>query len=78
MSYDFGLQLYDLPDSEDGAPDEPSRFDDDVEAVAGVWNTYNTGFLTGVRSYQLVLEGSGGATPESIDLDNIIVYEPED
>ncbi|WP_460217859.1 hypothetical protein [Psychroserpens sp. MEBiC05023] len=53
-------------------------FDDEVEAVAGVWNTYNTGFLTGVRSYQLVLEGSGGATPESIDIDNVIVYETED
>ena len=53
-------------------------FDDEVEAVAGVWNAYNTGFLTGVRSYQLILECSGGATSESIDIDNIIVYEPED
>ena len=53
-------------------------FDDDVEAVAGVWKTYNTGYLIGIRSYQLVIEASSGATPESFDFDNIIVYEPED
>ena len=52
-------------------------FDDDVEAVAGVWNTYNTGFMKNVRSYQLVIEASSGATPESFDIDNIIVYEPK-
>jgi len=53
-------------------------FDDDVEAVAGVWNEYNTGFLQGVRSYQLVIEASCGATSESFDFDNIVVFEPED
>ena len=58
--------------------DMVSIFDDEVEAVAGVWNTYNTGFLTGIRSYQLIMECSGGATSESFDIDNIIVYEPED
>lgn len=52
-------------------------FDDEVEAIAGSWREFNTGFLTGIRSYQLVIEGSGGATSESIDIDNIIVYEPD-
>lgn len=53
-------------------------FDDEVEAVAGIWNEYNTGFLTGVRSYQLVIEAQCGATSESFDFDNIIVFEPEE
>lgn len=53
-------------------------FDDDVEAVAGSWLTYNTGFITGVRSYQLVMECSGGATTESIDIDNVIVYQAKE
>lgn len=52
-------------------------YDNDVEAVAGKWLTFNTGYLTNVRSYQLVLEAQSGATPESFDFDNIIVYEPE-
>ncbi|MDX1699941.1 MAG: hypothetical protein R3250_04940, partial [Melioribacteraceae bacterium] len=52
-------------------------FDDDIEAIAGVWQEFNTGFLTGVRTYQLVIEGYNGATSESIDIDNVIVYEPE-
>ncbi len=52
-------------------------FDDEVEAISGSWKEFNTGFLTGIRSYQLVIEASGGATPESIDIDNIVVYEPK-
>jgi len=52
-------------------------FDDDIEAIAGVWQEFNTGFLTGVRTYQLVIEGYNGATSESIDIDNVIIYEPE-
>ncbi|SFG21677.1 hypothetical protein SAMN04488033_1398 [Salegentibacter agarivorans] len=52
-------------------------FDDDVEAIAGQWYKFDTGFLTNVRSYQLVIEGYNGATPESIDIDNVVVYEPE-
>ena len=52
-------------------------FDNDVEAVAGVWNEYNTGFLKNIRSYQLVIEGYNGATAESIDIDDIIIFEPE-
>lgn len=57
--------------------------DDDVEAVAGQWITYNiaadgTGFLKDVASYQLVIEAKSGATPESFDIDNIIVYVPEE
>ena len=52
-------------------------FDDDIEAIAGTWQEFNTGFLTGVRSYQLIIEGYNGATAESIDIDNVIVYEPE-
>lgn len=52
-------------------------YDDDVEAIAGSWVTINSGFQTGVRSYQLVLELSNSATPESIDIDNVVIYEPE-
>ncbi|MGW9685482.1 hypothetical protein [Flagellimonas sp. 2504JD1-5] len=64
-------------DSGNETIDMVNIFDDDVEAVAGVWNEYNTGFLQGVRSYQLVIEASCGATAESFDIDNIIVFEPE-
>ncbi|WP_190811345.1 hypothetical protein [Flagellimonas sp. S3867] len=65
-------------DSGNDTIDMVDIFDDDVEAVAGVWNEYNTGFLQGVRSYQLVIEASCGATTESFDFDNIVVFEPED
>ncbi len=51
--------------------------DDDAEDAEGIWNTANTGFLTGVRSYQLVIEMQSGHDTEDIYIDNIIVYEPE-
>lgn len=53
-------------------------FDDDVEAFSGEWIKFDTGYLTNIRSYQLVIEGYNGATPESIDIDHVVVYEPED
>jgi hypothetical protein len=53
-------------------------YDDDIEAVAGKWVTFNTGFLKGILTYELVLEPSSGATPESFDFDNILIYVPED
>lgn len=53
-------------------------YDNDVEAVSGTWNTYNTGFLDDVISYQLVIEASCGASSEDIYIDNVVVYEPED
>ena len=53
-------------------------FDDEVEEIAGEWYKFDTGYLSNVRSYQLVIEGYNGATSESIDIDNIMVYQPED
>ncbi len=58
-------------------------YDNDVEAVAGSWRTYvingsGTGFLKDIKSYQLVIEAQSGATPESFDIDNILVYVTED
>lgn len=53
-------------------------FNNDVEAVAGQWLEINSGFLKGIRSYQLVIQIQSGATPESFDLDNIMVYEAEE
>lgn len=53
-------------------------YNDDVEAVAGQWMEVNSGFQKGIRSYQLVVQIQSGATAESFDLDNIIVYEAED
>lgn len=50
----------------------------EVGEVAGQWQEYNSGFLKGIRSYQLVIQIQSGATPEFFDLDNIIVYEAED
>jgi len=51
-------------------------FDDDVENIAGKWNEFNTGFLKNIRSYQLIIELSSGATPEYFYIDNVIFYEP--
>ena len=51
-------------------------FDDDIENIAGKWNEFNTGFLKNIRSYQLVIEISSGATPEYFYIDNVIFYEP--
>lgn len=53
-------------------------FSDGVEAVAGQWLEINSGFLKGIRSYQLVIQIQSGATPESFDLDNIMIYGAEE
>ncbi|MCR9228436.1 MAG: hypothetical protein NXH90_13540 [Flavobacteriaceae bacterium] len=55
-----------------------SIYSDDVEEVAGQWYEINSGYLRGVRSYQLVIQIQSGATAESFDLDNVIIYESED
>ncbi|NAS32738.1 hypothetical protein GTQ40_17290 [Flavobacteriaceae bacterium R38] len=64
-------------DSGDEVIELVNAFDDDVEAMAGRWVEFNTGFLRDVRSYQLVIEAQSGATSESFDFDNIIVFQPE-
>lgn len=56
-------------------------YDNDVEAVAGSWKTFvinssGTGFLKNVKSYELVIEAQSGATTESFDIDNIVIYVP--
>ena len=53
-------------------------FSDDVEEVAGQWYGINSGYLKGVRSYEWVVLIQSGATPESFDIDNVIIYESED
>ena len=53
-------------------------YDNEIEAVAGQWMEVNSSFQKGVRSYQLVIQIQSGATAESFDLDNIMVYEAED
>jgi len=53
-------------------------YDDDIEAVAGQWMEVNSGYQKGIQSYQLVIQIQSGATPESFDLDNILVYEAQD
>ncbi|MEE1963016.1 hypothetical protein V1387_09995 [Allomuricauda taeanensis] len=55
-----------------------SAYNNDVETLAGRWQEVNSGFIKGIRSYQLVIQIQSGATPEFFDLDNIIVYEPEE
>lgn len=55
-----------------------SIYSDDVEAVAGQWYEINSGYLKGIRSYQLVIQIQSGATAESFDIDNVIIYESED
>lgn len=54
------------------------KLDDDAEEVEGTWNTANSGYLLGVRSYELVIEIQSGHDTEDIYIDNVIVFEPED
>ena len=54
-----------------------NRLGSDANEVEGVWNTANSGFLKGVRSYELVIEIQSGHDTEDIYIDNIIVFEPE-
>lgn len=65
-------------DKGDGVLELINIYDDDVEAVAGQWMEVNSSFQKGIRSYQLVIQIQSGATAESFDLDNIIIYEAED
>ena len=55
-----------------------NALDDDAEVVEGVWNTANSGFLKGVRSYELVIEIQSGHDTEDIYIDNVIIFEPEE
>ncbi|WP_127137669.1 hypothetical protein [Flagellimonas oceanensis] len=55
-----------------------SIYSDDIEEVAGQWYEINSGYLRGVRSYELVIQIQSGATSESFDIDNVIIYESED
>ncbi|WP_421812730.1 hypothetical protein [Flagellimonas sp.] len=54
-----------------------SIYSDDIEEVAGQWYEINSGYLRGVRSYELVIQIQSGATSESFDIDNVIIYESE-
>lgn len=53
------------------------RLGSDANEVEGVWNTANSGFLKGVRSYELVIEIQSGHDSEDIYIDNVIVFEPK-
>lgn len=55
-----------------------SIYSDDIEEVAGQWYEINSGYVRGVRSYELVIQIQSGATSESFDIDNVIIYESED
>lgn len=54
-----------------------NRLGSDANEVEGVWNTANSGFLKGVRSYQLIIDIQSGHDTEDIYIDNVIVFEPE-
>lgn len=55
-----------------------SIFSNDTETMAGQWLKIDSGYKKGIRSYQLVIQIQSGATPESFDLDNIIIYEAQE
>ena len=55
-----------------------SIYSDDIEEVAGQWYEINSGYKKGIRSYELVIQIQSGATSESFDIDNVIIYESED
>lgn len=75
-----GLHAYANITTESGAEvlELASIYSGDVEEVAGQWYEINSGYLRGVRSYELVIQIQSGATAESFDIDNVIIYESED
>jgi hypothetical protein len=46
----------------------------DIEAVAGRWNLANTGFLTGVTAYTLIIEAAIDSGNEDVYFDQMLVY----
>jgi hypothetical protein len=46
----------------------------DIEAVAGRWNLANTGFLTGVTAYTLIIEAAIDSGNEDLYFDQMLVY----
>lgn len=52
-------------------------FNTDVDAIEGRWVTFNTGYLSNVKSYELVIEITSSDDTEDIYIDNVIIYEPE-
>lgn len=75
-----GLHAYANISTESGTEvlELASIHSDEVEEVAGQWYEINSGYLKGVRSYQLVIQIQSGATAESFDIDKVIIYESED
>ncbi len=65
-------------DEEEGVLELASIFSNETENSAGQWLKIDSGYQKGIRSYQLVIQIQSGATPESFDLDNIIIYEAQE
>lgn len=53
-------------------------FNTDIDAIEGRWITFNTGYLSNVKTYELVIEITSSDDTEDIYIDNIVIYEPED
>jgi hypothetical protein len=51
---------------------------DEMEEVDGDWLTFDTGFLTGITSYQVVIESSSGNYNEDIYWDLLVIYQPDE
>jgi hypothetical protein len=49
-----------------------------MEEVDGDWLTFDTGFLTGITSYQVVIESSSGNYNEDIYWDLLVIYQPDE
>jgi hypothetical protein len=50
---------------------------DDIEAIDGQWLIYDTGFLDGITSYEVIIETEVDFGGEDIYWDNLLIYIPE-
>lgn len=51
---------------------------DDIDAVAGEWITYDTGFLEGIQSYEVIVEAESSYFQENVYWDLLVIYVPDE
>jgi hypothetical protein len=50
----------------------------DIDAVAGEWLTYDTGFLGGIQSYEVIIEAESSNFQEDLYWDLLVIYVPDE
>ena len=51
---------------------------DDIDEVAGEWITFDTGFIPGITSYEVIIEAESSNFQEDLYWDLLVIYQPDE